>query len=66
MFTHAFFVQKFVQSQTLSTEKLLNSLSYEKCECKMLMKLTPGVDFTNILCAAFTSKDPNEQKRLTA
>ncbi len=34
------FVQKFVQSQTLSREKLLKRLSNEKCECKMFMKLT--------------------------
>jgi len=37
----AFFIQKFVQSQTLSREKLLNLLSYKKCAHKMLMKLTP-------------------------
>jgi len=41
--THAFFVQKFVQSQTLIKEKLLKRLSYIKCSCKMLMKLTPVV-----------------------
>jgi len=36
----AFFLRKFVQSQTLSSEKLLNLLSYKKCERKRLMKLT--------------------------
>jgi len=41
-FTLTFFVQKFVQSQTLSREKLLKRLSYKKCEHKMLMKLTPS------------------------
>jgi hypothetical protein len=39
-FTRAFFEPKFFQSQTLSREKLLNGLSYEKCARKMLMKLT--------------------------
>jgi len=29
----------------------------------MLMKLTTGVDFTNILQAAFVLKDPNKTKR---
>jgi len=37
------FVQKFVQSQTLSREKLLKRLSYEKFAHKMLMKLTKGI-----------------------
>jgi len=37
-----FFVQKFVQSQTLSREKLLKRLTYKKCVHKKLMKLTPG------------------------
>jgi len=36
-----FFVQEFVQSQTLSTKKLLKNLLYKKCAHKMLMKLTP-------------------------
>ncbi len=35
-----FFVQKFVQSQTLSRKKLLIRILYEKCTNKMLMKLT--------------------------
>jgi len=39
-FMCAFLVQKFVQSQTLSREKLLKRLLYEKCARKMLMKLT--------------------------
>jgi len=37
-----FFVRKFVQSQTLSREKLLKRLSYKKCARKTLMKLTPS------------------------
>jgi len=41
-FTREFFVPKFVQSQTVSREKLPKRLSYEKGECKTLMKLTPG------------------------
>jgi len=57
-FTCAFFVQKFVQSQTLSREKLLNLLSYEKCVHKPLMKLTPCLNFIYILHEAFTSADP--------
>jgi hypothetical protein len=40
-----------------------NMLSYKKCAHKMLMKLTPGVDFTNVLQAAFTLADPKSAKR---
>jgi len=29
----------------------------------MLVKLTPGVDFTNILCTAFTCADPKSAKK---
>ncbi len=48
------FEQKFVQSQTLSREKLLKRLSYEKCACKMLMKLKAGVpNFVIISRSAF-------------
>jgi len=32
---------------------------------KMLVKLTPGVDFTNILRKAFTGTDPESAKKLT-
>ncbi len=42
-FTRAFFVWKFIQSQTLSRKKLLKGLSYEKCMHKMLTKLTPAL-----------------------
>jgi len=38
----AFFIQKFIQSKTLSREKLLNSLLRKKCRSKLLMKLTPA------------------------
>ncbi len=40
-FICTFFLWRFVQSQTLSREKLLKRLSYKKCVCKILMKLTP-------------------------
>ncbi len=40
-FTRKFFVRKFVQSQTLSREKLPKRLWYKKGARKMLMKLTP-------------------------
>jgi len=54
-FTRTFFVQKFIQSQTLSREKVPKSLSYEKWTHKMLMKLTPGVDPTKIFFSVFFS-----------
>ncbi len=34
----------------------LNELSYKKRACKMLMKLTTGVNFINILLAPFRKK----------
>jgi len=37
--------------------------SHVKAAHKMLVKLTPGVDLTNILLAAFTCKDPKSAKR---
>jgi len=57
-FMSKFFIWKFVQIQILSREKLLKRLSYEKFVRIMLMKLTPGLYFTNILWAAFMCVDP--------
>jgi hypothetical protein len=44
-------------------EKLPKRLTYKKGKHKMLMNLTPGVNFTNVLCAAFTLVDPESVKR---
>jgi hypothetical protein len=38
------------------------ALLCKKCVHKMLMKLTPGVNFINILHKAFTCTDPNSTK----
>jgi len=46
-------------------EKLLEALSYEKSAHKMLMKLTPLVNFTNILQAAFFANFPFYKKLQT-
>ena len=43
------FFQQKKKLQTGSTEHLRITLLYNKAPCKMLMKLTPGVNFTNIL-----------------
>ncbi len=61
-FTHAFFIQKFVQSQTLSREKLLKRLLYKKCSRKILMKLTPGVDLILFLLMRSKNVDYLESK----
>ncbi len=37
------FYTRIFQSQTLSREKLLKRRPYEKCACKMLTKLMPGL-----------------------
>ncbi len=39
------------------------TLLYKKVAYKMLMKLTPGVNFINVLCTAFTCADPKSVKR---
>jgi len=42
----------------VTREKLLKRCSYKKNPGKMLMKLTPGVNVTNILWAAFYMRRP--------
>jgi len=48
--------QTILQSQNVTREKLRQALLYKKFNCKMLMKLTPGVNFINILQASFCAK----------
>jgi len=38
-----------IQSQTVIREKLCKIFLYEKAAPKMFVKLTPGVNFTNLL-----------------
>jgi hypothetical protein len=45
---------KKIQSQNVTREKLQKNTFVQKGACKMLMKLTPAVNITNILLAAFT------------
>jgi len=52
-----------LQSQTATREKLYKTLLYKKGENKLLMKLTPGANITNILQAALTLKDPKSAIR---
>jgi len=52
----------FRQSQNVTREKLREALSYKKCSHKMLMKLTPGLNFINVLRTAFTLVDPKSVK----
>ncbi len=54
---------KKLQSQTIIREGLCKDLSYKKDERKMLMKLTPGLNFINVLHIAFTLVDPRSIKR---
>jgi len=44
-----YFCTKKLQIQNVTIEKLFEALLYEKFWHKMLMKLTPGVNLTNIL-----------------
>jgi len=53
-----------LQCQTVTREKLEKTLSKQKNHLnKMLMKETLGVDFANVLRAAFTHVDPESAKR---
>jgi len=62
-FMKAFFVQKSFRQLFSSYVLAKKALSYEKSARKMLMKLTPGVDFINILRTAFTHVDPECAKK---
>jgi len=54
-----------ISKPNIIREKLLNLLSYEKRLHKMLMKLTPGVNFTNIFCARFSLAKQNVTRKKT-
>jgi len=54
---------KKLQSQTVIREKLRKAPSYKKGMCKMIVKLTTGVNFINVLHAAFTHPDPKSAKK---
>ena len=53
---HWFPFAKKLQTQIVSTEMLQKKFFMKKLPCKMLMKLDPDVNFTNILRAAFSYK----------
>jgi len=58
--------KKFLsQRENFSTEKALKILFYQKAVNKMLLELTPGVNFINILLTAFgTHRSQKRKKRL--
>ncbi len=53
----------FCQSQNVTREKLHKALWYDQRVGKILMKLTPGVNFINFLQAAFMPSDPESKKK---
>jgi hypothetical protein len=55
-------LQSFVLALRLFGSKIL----YEKFVRKMLIKLTPIIDFTDIFCRAFRGKDPKSAKKTGA
>ena len=57
---HAFFVQNFDAKAGTYLEK---GFSYKKGTHKILMKLTPGLNFINVLCTAFTLEEPKSIKK---
>ncbi len=62
-FTRAFFVRIFCQSQNVTRKSCRNAICTKNSYVKMLMKLTIGVNFTNILRTALTLVDPKSVKR---
>jgi hypothetical protein len=48
---------------SVTREKLCKTLSYEKVAHKMLIKLTPGLYFINVLNTAITLIDPKSVKK---
>jgi len=69
-FTHAFFVRKSfwhlfgsISLVTFSFVIFGAKILYENRAHKMLMKLTPRVNFINILGAAFVPVDPKSVKK---
>jgi hypothetical protein len=66
--TYRQFHQNFMNAnvifcQNVTRKKLPKILAYKKGVQKMLMKLTSGVNFINILQAAFVPIDPKSVKR---
>ncbi len=60
-FIRTIFVQKQIEQLFFNYVPLCNFLTpnyWQKCDHKMLMKLTPGVNFINVPHAAFTRADP--------
>jgi hypothetical protein len=53
---HQYSFTKKSQSQTVSREKLRKTLSFKKAACKIVVTLTPGVNFINILLEPFCAK----------
>jgi len=45
--------QNIKTTETVGTEKINKTRSYKKAALKMLMKLTPGVNFINVLRTHF-------------
>jgi hypothetical protein len=69
-FHQHFYEQLFMFADPKSAKRQVSSAFFAllgstrvKAACEMLVKLTPEVNFINILQAAFTSKDPKSSKR---
>jgi len=58
-----YYFAKKSQFQAVIREKLCKELSYKKGAHKMLMKLTPWVDFTNIFTESFYCPEPKSAKK---
>jgi len=58
------FSQKITKPKC-NREKLCKALLYKKHEGKMLMKLAPGVNFINVLQAAFFACRSQKRQKIT-
>ncbi len=64
MYTFRSYAQIFAYVMLYAVSQLDQSLfTGSRAACKMMRKLTQGVDFTNILRSAFTRADPKSTKK---
>jgi len=55
---------KKLQSQTVIREKLCKKLLHKKAAHKMLINLTPGLNFINIQHTAFSARKSRKHKKI--
>jgi len=62
IYTRLFCTEFWCQSQNITRKSCQKRRLYKQSTWKMLMKLTPGLNFINVLRTAFTLTDPESVK----